>query len=292
MSILFFALLVGLGLFLLADGLTAGRRPVRRGGTRRALHGRLQRFLDRAGLRRVRPWEFLLASAAAAALGALVAGATLRWPVLVACAALAAGLTPTLLVAHAADQRLAAQQDALPDALDQLRDMLNGGLSLQLGLRSLEQEGPEVLRAEIRRITRDLATTGSFALALAASRERMAEPLWDLVTATLLLEDRKGADRLSAAFDELARDTRARLRVIQEVRAYRVRTEWTARLLACLPLGLLVAGRLLSPTYFQPFDDPQGQLWLGGCVVLIGLAYGLMHWIGRPPAEPRVLVAG
>ena len=294
MSVLFFALLFGLGLFLLADGLTARHRGGRgRGGAPgQALHRRVQGLLDRAGLRRVRPWEFVLASAIFGLLGGLVAGDTLHWPVLVACVAVAAGLVPTVLVAHVADQRLAEQQEALPLALAQLRDMLNAGLSIQLGLHSLEDGGPEALRAEFRCINRDAAATGSLAQALAASRERVQHELWDLVTWTLVLQDRKGADNLSVAFDELARDTRAQLRAWQEVRAYQALTEWTARVLAGLPLALLIAGRLVSPTYFQVFDDSQGQLWLGLCVVLIGLAYGLMRWIARPPIEPRVLVAG
>jgi Flp pilus assembly protein TadB len=212
--------------------------------------------------------------------------------VLVACVAVGAGLVPTTLVTHLADQRMAEQQEALPDALAQLRDMLNAGLSVHLGLRSLEFEGPAVLRPEFRRINRDAQVTGSLAQALAASRERLQQELWDLVTWTLVVEDRKGADNLSVAFDELARDTRAQLRAWQEVRAHQALIEWTARVLAGLPLALLIAGRLVSPTYFQVFDDSQGQLWLGLCVVLIGLAYGLMRWIARPPVEPRVLVAG
>ena len=294
MSVLFFALLFGLGLFLVADGLTAppGRGRGRGGAPGQALLRRVQGLLDRAGLRRVRTWEFLLASALVALLGGLAAGNTLHWPVLVACSAVAAGLLPTVLVAHVADRRLAEQQEALPQVLAQLRDMLNAGLSIQLGLRSLEDEGPEVLRAEFRRINRDAAATGSLAQALAASRERLQQELWDLVTWTLVVQDRKGADTLSVAFDELARDTRAQLRAWQEVRAHQALIEWTARVLAGLPLGLLIAGRLVSPTYFQVFDDAQGQLWLGLCVVLIGLAYGLMRWIARPPVEPRVLVAG
>src|SRR5215470_18564879 len=73
---------VRLGLFLLADGLTARHRRGRgRGGAPgQALHRRVQGLLDRAGLRRVGPWEFLLASAIFALLGGLVAGDTLHWP--------------------------------------------------------------------------------------------------------------------------------------------------------------------------------------------------------------------
>lgn len=294
MSGLLFALLFGTGLFLLADGLTAQRHraPTRRRARGWAGRSRVQQFLDRAGLWHVRPWEFLVASGVAGVLGGVLTSLVLHWPVLALCAVVAGALVPTMVVAHLADQRLAAQQAALPDALGQLRDMLNGGLSIQLGLRSLEDDGPAALQPELARITRDVATTGSFSLALAASRERVAEPLWDLVTATLVLQDRKGADNLSAAFDELSRSARAQLGVYQELQAYRVRTEWTARLLTSLPLGLLIVGRVSAPSYFVVFDDPQGQLWLGLCVALIGLAYGLMRWIGRPPADPRVLVAG
>jgi Flp pilus assembly protein TadB len=294
MSALFFALLFGAGLFLLADGLTA-RHPTRstaRFSAGQAVRGRLQRFLDRAGLWHVRPWEFLVASLATGLLAALVAGLVLRWPVMTAGAFVGGLLVPALLVAQVADARTGAQQEALPDALGQLKSALQGGLSIQLGLITLEQDGPEALRAELTRLNREATATGNFTLAVAASRERIADPLWDLVTAALLLQDRKGSDSLSAVFDELARAARAELRVLQELRAQRVRTEWSARLLAALPLGLLIAGRLLSPAYFAVFDTADGQLWLALGGVLVVAAYGLMRWIGRPPATPRVLVLG
>ena len=120
-------------------------------------------------------------------------------------------------------------------------------------------------------------------------RERLADPLFDVVAATLLLNDRVGAERLSAVLDRLAHATRAQLRVQEELRAHQARNVLSARIVAAVPLVVLVAIRQLNPAYLAVFDDWSGQLVLAGCVVSVAVGYAAMRWIARLPGEQRVL---
>src|SRR5918911_50306 len=127
---------------------------------------------------------------------------------------------------------------AVPDGLAQLRDTLEGGLSVQVGLQGLAaDDGPEHLRAEAARLLADEALLGAFVPAVEASAERVADPLWDVVCATLLLERRVGPNQLARAFDELAQTARADLQVLGEAAARQAGIVWSARAGVLLGLG-------------------------------------------------------
>jgi tight adherence protein B len=285
---LLFALALACGLFLVYDALTAPRAP--RSAEPSGAGRRLKTFLAEAGLPG-RPWEFVVGSLGLGLVAAWLAFLAVRWPVLGLAAGVALGLVPTLIAAGLIDRRRAALRVALPDALAQLRDVLRGGLSVQAGLEVLAREGPDAVRPEFDRLLREARLGGpsGFADAVLAARDRLADPLWDLAAATLLLDDRQGGG-LGEAFDELARSARAKVRALEELDSYRTHVEWSARVLAGLPLVLLVVGRLVSPDYFAVYDGPDGQAWLALALAVIGAGYLAMRWLARPPAEPRVLV--
>src|SRR5918912_114000 len=177
-----------------AFGLATARRRRRVGpGLLARPRARLRQLLDQAGLPHVPVAEFVGASAGLAALGGVPTVLLLGWPALGLAVGPAAGLLPLLWVVARADGRRAALLAAVPDGLAQLRDALEGGLSVQVGLQGLDAEdGPEHLRTEAARLLADEALFGQWVPAVEASAERVADPLWDVVCATLLLERRGG----------------------------------------------------------------------------------------------------
>src|SRR5439155_13890204 len=90
-----------------------------------------------------------------------------------------------------ADRRRAALQDALVQAIEQLRDGIRGGFSMQEGLAALARSGPEALRPEFGMLARETRLAG-FEVALGSMRERLADPIFDTVASALLLSDRLG----------------------------------------------------------------------------------------------------
>lgn len=274
----------GGGIYLLYDGLTRPRRAARTTGS---FH-RVEEFLSQAGLHEVRPRDFVVFSVSTALAGGLVAQLLLGW-IVVSLLVVGLGLIgPLLYYRHRRDRRRGLLQDALIEATGQLRDAIRTGLSVQNALLALAHSGPESLRPEFVRLAREIRLLG-FEPAMTAMRERLADPVYDVVAASLLLNDRLGGRNVSQVLDRLAQATRAELRVQQELRAYQAKNVVSAQIVAAVPLVVLVAIRAVNPAYLALFDGVPGQLLLAGCATSVAIGYASMLWITRLPGEQRVL---
>jgi len=274
----------GVAIYLVYEGLT-DPRPLR---WRPYRFRRVEELLAQAGLHDVRPRDFVAFSAGTALVGGGVAQLLLGW-VVVSLLTTGLGLVgPLLYYLHRRDRRRGAMQDALVDAMGQLRDAIRTGLSVQHALVGLAHSGPAALRPEFNRLTREIRLLG-FEPAMEAMRERLADPVFDVVAASLALNDRLGGRNVSQVLDRLAQATRAELRVQQEIRAYQAKNVLSAQIVAAVPLVVLIAIRAINPAYLQIFSGWTGQLLLAGCVVSTALGYAGMLWITRLPGERRVL---
>jgi tight adherence protein B len=274
----------GLAVWLLYDGLT---RPAQASFAVRRWRA-FEEFLRRAGLVEATPRDFALFSLGAGLLAGAFAQLFLGWGVM---SVLAAGLgliAPFGYYLQRHDRRRAAVQAALAEAIGQMRDGIRTGLSVPETLGALARSGPEILRPEFGRLVREMRLVG-FEPALTGMRERLADPVFDVVAASLLLNDRLGGRNVSGVLDRLAHATRAQLQIQQELRAYQARNVLSARIVAAVPLIVLIAIRKVNPEYLGIFNDWWGQLVLAGCVVSIGVGYAGMLWTTRLPGEPRVL---
>jgi tight adherence protein B len=277
----------GAAVFLVYEALTkpppAAPEAAGGDGPRRA-----RDFLARAGLHDVPPRDFVVFALGSGLASGLVAQLLLGWGLV---SLLAAGLglaAPVAYFVRRHDRRRAAVQAALGEAIAQLRDGIRTGLSVQEAQVALARSGPEALRPDFARLVRETRLVGPDR-ALAAMQERLADPVFDVVAATLLLNDRVGGSRLSEVLDRLAQATRAELRLQEELRAYQARHVLSARIVAAVPLVVLVAIRQLNPSYLAVFDDWPGQLRLAGCAASVALGYAAMLWVARLPGEERVL---
>ncbi len=277
------SLAFGLGIYLLFEGLTSPRRPATPNRLRP-----VEAVLARVGLPDAPAWDVLLFSLGAALIGGMTLHLLLGWIVVsLFVAVLAAGI-PAAVFLRRAHRSQAARQAALVAAIAQLRDAIRTGLSVPEALAGLARTGPEPLREEFRTLTRELRLIG-FEPAITSMRERLADPVFDLVAATLILNDRLGGRNLSQVLDRLAEATRAQLRTQDELRAYQARNVFSARIVAAVPLVVLFGIRQVNPGYLAVFDRWPGQLLLAGCLVSVVLGYAAMRWTSRLPGEPRVL---
>jgi tight adherence protein B len=273
------------GVYLAYDGL-ARPRDRRRPAPRLAA---LRDFLVRAGLREVTPRDFFVFSLGAGLVGAVLVQLFLGWGVLSGLAGAAGLLAPYVYYVRRHDRRRAAVQEALIEAIEQLRDGIRSGLSVPEALGGLGRIGPEALRAEFAMLSHEARLLG-FEGALGSMRDRLADPVFDMVAAALLVNDRLGGRQVSQVLDRLAETTRAQLRIQQEVRAQQGRTVLSARIVAAAPLVALVGLRATNPRYLSIFDSVVGQMVLIGCALSVALGYLAMLYLTRLPGQRRVLV--
>jgi len=249
----------------------------------------VREFLVRAGLRGVTPREFALFSVLSAALAVLAAQLFLGWGILSVLAGVIGLLAPYAYYIRRHDRRREQVQAALVEAIEQLRDAIRTGLSVQEALAGLARTGPEALRSEFTLLSREALLLG-FDGALAAMRDRLADPLFDVIAAALAINDRLGGRQVTHMLDRLAEAARAQLRIQHEIRAQQGRTVLSARIVAAAPLVALVGLRATNPRYLSIFDSVAGQMVLIGCAVSVALGYAAMLYLTRLPGQRRVLI--
>jgi tight adherence protein B len=249
----------------------------------------VREFLTRAGLHDVTPRDFFLFSVASGSAAAVLAQLFLGWGAISALAGVLGLLAPYIYYVRRHDRRRSAIQDGLVEAIEQLRDAIRSGLSVQEALAGLARTGPEPLRGEYATLTRDTRLIG-FDEALGAMRSRLADPVFDVVACALSVNDRLGGRQVSQVLDRLAEATRAQLRMQHEVRAHQARTVLSARIVAAAPLVALIGLRTTNPRYLGIFDSVWGQMVLLGCAISIGIGYAAMLYLTRLPSQRRVLV--
>ena len=249
----------------------------------------VREFLVRAGLRGVTPREFALFSVLSAALAVLAAQLFLGWGILSVLAGVIGLLAPYAYYIRRHDRRREQVQAALVEAIEQLRDAIRTGLSVQEALAGLARTGPEALRSEFTLLSREARLLG-FDGALAAMRDRLADPLFDVIAAALAINDRLGGRQVTHVLDRLAEAARAQLRIQHEIRAQQGRTVLSARIVAAAPLVALVGLRATNPRYLSIFDSVAGQMVLIGCAVSVALGYAAMLYLTRLPGQRRVLI--
>ena len=284
---------LGLGLYLIYRWLAAGgRRGPRPGGdpdepaARRA--GWVARRLAAPGADGVGLRELAPASAAAAAASALLSQLVFGWPVVTLAAAGAGLLLPTWYYRQRALRRRAEIEEAVGEAVETLRDAVRIGLGVEEALRALAVTGPQALRPVFGQVERDLRLAG-FEEAMSRARERLQEPLFDTLAVALLTAYRIGGRNLAAVLDGLSHSVRGSVQVRREVRANQAQNVLSARVIAALPLLLILVIRGSNPHYLATFSEPAGQAVLACCLLSTFVGYTVMLRQAALPGQERLL---
>lgn len=282
---LILSLTFSVGLLLVYLSTTTRWTPAREEQPRRAT---FRPFLDRNGAGQVGVRDFVLLGAATGVALALATQLALGW-LMVSAAALLLGITlPAWYLTNRHQRERTALQSALADAVDSLRSAVRSGMSVEEALASLARHGPEVLRPPLTDLARDLRVSG-FEEAIRRTREQVADPVFDMVAAALLMSHRVGGRNLSTVLEALSRSVRQTIQVEQELRAHQAKNVLSARIIAALPLVLILLIRGLNPGYLDVFSSATGQAILALCLLSVAIGYAGMLRATRLPGEERVL---
>ncbi len=275
---LILSLSLAAGIALIYDGLT---RPQLASGTPR-LAQLAEVWLRGAGVHGVRAGDFVLVSVGSGLAAGVIAQLWLGLPVVSVGVALFGATLPAALFRARQERRQVAIEAAVVEAVGQLRDAIRAGLSVEAGLAGLAQTGPALLRPEFAAVAREARYLG-MARALDGLRHRVENPLLDTTMSILQLNDRLGGRQVSLVLDRLAQATRAQGRVRAEIRAAQTKQVLSARIVALIPLIVLLLLRTAAPGYAAFFGTTTGELWLAGCVASVAVGYRMMRRMARLP---------
>ena len=232
--------------------------------------------------------RFLLASAGAGGLAALASQAAFGLPVVTVAAGAVGLVLPAWYLRRRREERRLAIAEAVGDAVEQLRDGVRGGLGLEDGLRALARGGPDPLRPALRLAEREMPLAG-FEGALRAAGDRVADPVFDTLVLALLTTYHAGGQHLATVLDGLGRSVRQAAQTRREVRARQAEHVLSARIVAALPLVLILVIRTTNPDYLRAFGSPGGQAVLAACLLSVVAGYAAMLRAAALPPERRVL---
>lgn len=258
------ALGFGIGIFLVFQGLTADRPAS------------------------VFPWLRRIAPRTASSLGgAVVAFLATGWPAAAIAGALVGHLAPRAIDARKSERLRNAQREALAEAAARMRDAVRAGLGLFEGLALVAGSSPQALTREIRELASESRAVG-LPRAAESFASKIEDPLASLFARALALAESLGSSGVVEVLDGLAESAQSMAFTMREVRARQVRQKMSARVVAGVPILLLLAIRLTNPEYLAPYSTASGQLLLIIGLAMIGLGYWAMLATARLP-EPKAV---
>jgi len=184
--------------------------------------------------------------------------------------------------AHAARLR---RQDAVLESVRMLRQLLEtGAAGVQQAIAVLAERGPEALRQEFRLIA---ATPLGRRQAWNTARDRVGEPLFDMLAAAVLVQ-RPGGGELAPLFADLEATVAGAQEVEREADALQVQARSAAAIIVSLPVAFLLVLSALHSPYLDAFHQLGGEAFLLLMLAVMGASYVWMRRLLRLEGLQRV----
>jgi Flp pilus assembly protein TadB len=231
-------------------------------------------WLERAMRRR---WDdkSLFAQLSAALVAGCAAVVITGLPVLAVAGAAAAVAAVRGAIAARARAKQVVRQDAVLDAVRMMRQLLEtGATSVPAAIAVLAERGPAPLRSEFRIIA---ATSVGRRQAWSAARQRVGEPLFDMLAAAVLIQS-PGGGELAPLFADLEASVSGAQEVEREARALQAQARSAAAIIVSLPIAFLVILSGLRSPYLDAYHTFGGQAFL---LAMLGLMACSYVWIRR-----------
>ena len=189
------------------------------------------------------------------------------------------------VAATRARRRQVVRQDAVLEAVRMLRQLLEtGATSINQAIAVLAERGPVPLREEFRVIA---AKSVGRRQAWRQARDRIAEPLFDMLAAAVLIQT-PGGGELVPLFADLEASVTAAQEVEREARALQAQARSASTIIVALPIAFLVVLSTLRSPYLDAFHEPTGEAFLLAMLAVMAASYLLMRRLLRLPGLQRV----
>lgn len=242
---------------------------------------KLQQQIDQAGLEMSA--LTLAGLCAGGAVAGLLVGRMVHVPMFreMACLALSAilGYAPLVYVRACRSKRMAAFEEAFPEALDFMARSMRAGHAFSVSLETMADESPDPLGAEFRRVFHEQNLGSPLGETLRSLSDRV--PLVDVrffVSAVSMQRETGG--NLAEILTKLAFVIRERFRLKGAVKAATSHGRITAAVLTAMPVAVAIGLMLITPDYLKGMaEDPLGKKLIIGSIFGQFLGYYTMRKI-------------
>lgn len=171
-----------------------------------------------------------------------------------------------------AGQRWQLYRLQLPEALHVIASALAAGASLNQAMKHAAREIVPPLQDELQRLVEDVEVGKTLEEALFDLKTRVPLPEFDMVIASLLIQQRSGGN-LGELLNEVAHLIKQNEELRQEMQVLTSQAMTSARLIAALPAGLFLYLFVTNRSYLEPMlTTVTGQVMIlaGGLFVMLG----------------------
>jgi tight adherence protein B len=245
---------------------------------------RIARELARADLK-FKPGEYI-ASYVIAVLGcALIAfllGGRVAFSALIG--AVIGGFLPRYYVKRQQSKRLVHFNDQLPDMLNLMVNGLRAGYSTLQAMEAVSKELPPPICDEFRRVVQEMQLGIPMERALENLLRRIPSGDLDFLVTAINVQREVGGN-LAEIMDVISYTIRERIRIKGEIRVMTSQAMYSGRILALMPIALMLVLWFLNRSYIMEFFSPDnlicGLIALGAAAVLITVGYFTMTRIAN-----------
>ena len=196
--------------------------------------------------------------------------------------------TITFLISKSRNNRNSnAMSSAWPEVIDHLTAGLQSGLSIAETMSDLAIRGPEVLRSYFEAFSQAMESHGNFFTAVSDLKIRCGQHGSDQIFEAIIISRTLGGAELLNVLRTVGTFLRQDLALRREIEVKHGWIKNSAHLSAAAPWLLLL---LLStqPATARAFSSVTGAVILGFGLLMTGIAYIWMNYLGKLPELPRV----
>ena len=245
---------------------------------------RISQMLGRADLK-LKPGEYIFIIILSIAIVGLIGYALGRQSILLGLAgAVVGGFLPNVYVNNLTKKRLQKFNDQLGDMLNLMVNGLRAGYSTMQAMETVSKELPSPINDEFRRVVQEMQLGVTMEKALDNLLMRIPSDDLDLIITAINVQREVGGN-LAEILDTISFTIRERVRVKGEIRVLTTQVMYSGRFLSILPIFVIVALYVLSPSYLLQYTNPEngicGYIALGVAVILIIAGYFSMRQLGN-----------
>jgi len=191
---------------------------------------------------------------------------------------------PTLYMRRQQGRRLIRFDNQLADMLSLMVNGLRAGYSTMQALEAISRELPAPISDEFRRVVQEMQLGIAMDIALENLTRRIPSKDLDLVVTAINVQREVGGN-LAEIMDTISHTIRERVRVKGEIRVLTSQVMMSGRILAIMPVGVIIGMYFLNRGYMMRFFNPETRMYgipalIGGAIMIV-IGYVAMQKIAN-----------